>query len=245
MSYIRVIAWSLLLTSVVADEAPADEPGRVRAGFTVVLDPGHGGSNLGAPGSVAGVYEKKVTLALARLVRKRLEQDGLRVVTTRDADTYLTLGERVRRANAAGGDVFLSLHANATPEHKRRGFDAYLLSREVVDIESRKAGESAADAVDPAEPVVARARVRQLALQSASLARALRARLGRVRDTDRGTHQAPFDVLEGLRMPATLLEVGYIDHPEEGAELLQPEVLHAIADAIAEGIEAFAAEQGS
>src|SRR5438105_3503025 len=53
---------------------------------TVVIDPGHGGSNLGAPGSGEGVYEKKLTLAVARLVRKRLERDGINVVATRDAD---------------------------------------------------------------------------------------------------------------------------------------------------------------
>lgn len=217
----------------------------IPAGFTVVLDPGHGGSNLGAPGSVPGVFEKKVTLIMARLVKKRLERDGVKVVVTREADSYLTLGERVRRANAAGGHAFVSLHANATPEHKRRGFDAYLLSREVVDIAARRAGERREDQGDPSDAVVARARVRQLALASSQLARSLRERMGRVREGDRGTRQAPFDVLEGLAMPAVLFEMGFIDHPDEGPELIQPEVMHAIADAIAEGIESFAAAGSS
>ena len=226
--------FSLLAVSLLVAVVARADPGLT--GFTVALDPGHGGSNLGAPGSVAGVHEKKVTLAIARLVRKRLEQDGVHVVATRDNDTYLTLGERVRRANAAGADVFLSLHANATPDHKRRGFDAFILAREVSDMEARKAGERAAD---PADATVMRARVRQVALQSARLAEALRTHLGRVREGDRGTRQAPFDVLEGLRMPAALLEVGFIDHEQEGAELLQPEVLHGIAEAIADGIEEY------
>ena len=204
--------------------------------FTVVLDPGHGGSNLGAAGAVPGVYEKKLTLALSRMVRRALERDGVHVVVTRDSDTYLTLGERVRRANAASADAFVSLHANATPEHQRRGFYAYILSREVSDVEARKASERAPD---PAEATVARARVRELAEQSARLAEALRTELGKVREADHGTRQAPFDVLEGLRMPAALLEVGFIDHEEEGVELLSPEVLRQLADAIAAGIEAF------
>jgi N-acetylmuramoyl-L-alanine amidase len=219
-----------LVAAVARAEAPSPR-------VTVVLDPGHGGSNLGAAGAVAGVYEKKLTLALGRLVRRALERDGVRVVATRDSDTYLTLGERVRRANAAGADAFVSLHANATPEHQRRGFYAYILSREVSDVEARKASERAPD---PAEATLSRARVRELAQESARLAEALRTELGKVREADHGTRQAPFDVLEGLRMPAALLEVGFIDHEEEGVELLQPEVLRRLADAIASGIETFA-----
>jgi N-acetylmuramoyl-L-alanine amidase len=218
---------------------------------TVVIDPGHGGSNLGAPGHVEGVHEKKLTLAVARLLRKRLERDGVNVIATRDADVYLTLAERVRRANAAGADVFVSLHANATPDHRRRGFDTFVLSREVRDIEANVAGHgsertpalgaSGEVVADPVDAVLSRARVRLVARESARLSRAVRAHLGRVRDNDRGSRQAPYDVLDGLRMPATLIEVGFIDHPDEGTELLQPEVMHRIADAIADGIEEFAA----
>lgn len=239
MNYIAHIA-TLGLAALVAGSSSARAEGgpSLPAGFTVVLDPGHGGSNLGAPAAVPGMFEKKVTLTIARLVKKRLEKDGVRVVATRDSDTYLTLGERVRRANAAKADVFLSLHANATPTHERRGFVAYLLSRDVVDVEARKAGEP--NGGDPSDGVVARAQVRQAALDAARLARSLRDHLGPVRHLDGGTRQAPFDVLEGLRMPGALLEVGYIDHPEEGPDLLRPETLHAIADAIAEGIESYA-----
>lgn len=205
--------------------------------FTVVIDAGHGGSNLGAAGSLDGVFEKKLTLAVARLVRKRLERDGVSVVLTRDSDVYLTLGERVRRANAASADLFVSLHANATPEHKRRGFDTFVLSREVRDIEAHEAGGGAADPVDG---MLDRARVRLVARESARVSTAVRARLSHVRDDDRGSRQAPFDVLEGLKMPATLVEMGFIDHPVEGLELVQPEVMHRVADAIADGIEDFA-----
>ena len=205
---------------------------------TVMIDPGHGGSNLGAPGHVDGVVEKKLTLAIARLLRKRLERDGINVVTTRDTDVYLTLGERVRRANAAGADVFVSLHANATPDHRRRGFDTFVLSREVRDIEAHDAGEVAAD---PVEGVMARARARFVEHESARLSQAVRGKLAQVREGDRGSRQAPYDVLEGLKMPAALIEIGFIDHPVEGVELLRPEVLHRIAEAIADGIEDFSA----
>ena len=212
-----------------------------RAVLTVMIDPGHGGSNLGAPGAVEGVVEKKLTLAVARLLKKRLERDGITVITTRDTDVYLTLGERVRRANAAGADVFVSLHANATPDHRRRGFDTFVLSREVRDIEAHDAGTAPPD---PLDGVVARTRVRFVERESARLSQTVRGKLALVREGDRGSRQAPYDVLEGLKMPATLIEIGFIDHPEEGVELLRPEVLHRIAEAIADGIEDFSTHDG-
>src|SRR5436190_20089833 len=89
----------------------------------VVLDPGHGGSNTGAAGVVEGLYEKRLTLALAHAVARRLEAAGVAVTLTRDGDRYVSLRERVRIANAAGADLFVSLHANASPTRAQRGFE--------------------------------------------------------------------------------------------------------------------------
>src|SRR3954464_10265106 len=96
-------AIALGLMSTVAQAAP----------FRVVVDAGHGGSNTGAPGLVAGAYEKRVTLAVARALADDLRARGFEVVMTRSSDEYLTLRERVRRANAAEPDCFVSLHTNA------------------------------------------------------------------------------------------------------------------------------------
>src|SRR5688572_25875304 len=82
---------------------------------TVVLDPGHGGSNTGAAGVVEGLYEKRLTMALARAVARRLEAEGVHVVLTRQDDRYMSLRERARAANSAGAAIFVSLHANASP----------------------------------------------------------------------------------------------------------------------------------
>src|SRR5689334_8544122 len=92
----------------------------------IVIDAGHGGSNTGAASRTPGRYEKQVTLSIARALQTRLERDGLRVVLTRDGDEYLTLRERSRRANAAGGDCFISLHTNASPDHSRHGVETYV-----------------------------------------------------------------------------------------------------------------------
>src|SRR5579859_2243914 len=127
---------ALAISVILASAATADPS-------TVVIDPGHGGSNTGAPGRVAGAFEKQVTLAIARVLRDRLEREGVRVVMTRDGDRYLTLRERVRRANAEGADCFLSLHTNASLEHGRRGVEVYVLERQTAEVEARRAASRA------------------------------------------------------------------------------------------------------
>ncbi|HUS62880.1 MAG TPA: N-acetylmuramoyl-L-alanine amidase, partial [Kofleriaceae bacterium] len=100
----------------------------------VMLDPGHGGSNTGAASVMQGVFEKDLTLALANAVKQRLEAKGIAVQLTRDGDEYVSLRERTRRANAAEADLFISLHANASPARSQRGFETYLLTPQALDV---------------------------------------------------------------------------------------------------------------
>jgi N-acetylmuramoyl-L-alanine amidase len=207
--------------------------------LTVVIDPGHGGSNTGAPGRVAGVWEKQVTMRIARALKRTLEQEGVHVVMTRERDTYLTLRERVRRANAAGADCFLSLHTNATLEHGRRGIETWVLDREAADVEARRAVARAPDAVQGMLTDLTLLESRRGAI---ALARAVQARLWQARggqlpaSHNRGVKQAAWDVLAGVEVPAILVEVGFIDHPIEGVELLSPEVQQTLARALADGV---------
>ncbi len=230
----------LVAAAGVAGSAPRR---RAQGAFVVMLDPGHGGSNTGAAGVVEGLYEKRVTLALARAVAKRLgEEPGVLVKMTRDDDRYLTLRERVRRANRNGADVFVSIHANASPTRGQRGFESYVLSAEALEVDARamRGGdgperrgldETTATLLDDIERGAAHP-------WSVRLAAAIHARIAEVRpdSPDRGVKQAPMDVLMGATMPATLIEVGFIDHPVEGVELLRSEVRSSLADAIADGI---------
>jgi N-acetylmuramoyl-L-alanine amidase len=222
----RLLGGCLLLTILGAGARAQTPP------LVVVVDPGHGGSNTGAP-SPSGYSEKHVTLAVARMLRRRLSADGVRVILTRERDVYLTLGERVRRANAAGADLFLSLHANASPDHTQRGFETYVVAREVADVAATRAASSESD---PVRAMIARAGARRVAEQSARLARAMQARLAEVRAGDRGVRQAPYDVLDGVRAPAVLVEVGFIDHPVEGPELFDGAAQSTIAEALARAI---------
>src|ERR1700748_1186075 len=98
----RQLVLGMVLTGLMMGTARAE---RLR----VVIDPGHGGSNTGAPARAVGSYEKRVTMAGARRLAVDLKARGFDVVMTRTHDEYLTLRERVRRANAARPDVFISL----------------------------------------------------------------------------------------------------------------------------------------
>jgi N-acetylmuramoyl-L-alanine amidase len=115
-----------------------------------------------------------------------------------------------------------------------------VVAREVADVAAARAAEAAPDA---AGAMVARARARTVAVESSRLARAVQKRLGEERGGDRGVRQAPYDVLDGVRVPAVLVEVGFVDHPDEGRELLDPEVQQRIAAAIADGIADYVAHR--
>jgi N-acetylmuramoyl-L-alanine amidase len=208
-----------------------------------VIDPGHGGSNLGAPGAVAGLREKHLTLTLATLVAERLREHDIDVTLTRTNDRTLTLRQRVDTANKLAADVFVSIHANASPSRSYRGYETFVLTAKGVDIDGR--------ALRGSEPMTPRTGIdRETALvlddvergssqwESAELAAriqtAIRARRGK--DLDRGVRQDAHHVLLGATMPAVLVEVGFIDHPIEGKQLADPAIQGQLADALAEAI---------
>src|SRR5262249_23239542 len=99
---------------------------------TVVIDAGHGGSDVGAKG-FSGVLEKDVALAVARNLAARLRAHGLRVVMTRDAHVRVPLEQRTAIANDARGDLFVSIHANASPDSEIHGSETYFLALEASD----------------------------------------------------------------------------------------------------------------
>lgn len=208
----------------------------------VMIDPGHGGGNLGAPSVRHGLREKHLTLALARELRAALARRGVAVQLTRDRDEYLTLRERMVRATRAGADVFVSLHLNATEDHAQRGFETWILTPEALDRDGRALrGDDGTARRDPALGPLLDDLERGAALpEAAALARAIQSRLATVRgrEHDRGVRQGSQDVLLGATMPAVLVELGFVDHPIEGAELLdaptRTRLVEALADAIAE-----------
>lgn len=210
------------------------------APFRVVIDPGHGGSNTGAPTRAEGVFEKRVTVAVARALAGELRARGFDVVMTRRRDQYLTLRQRVRLANAAAPDCFVSLHANASGDRARRGIETWVLARDAAEVEARRAASRAGDDV---QALLAELRFLDAHRASALLAHAVQSRLvAATGDIDRGVRQAGYDVLAGVASPAVLVELGFLDHPIEGAALLDPAYQRRLAEALAAGIADFADE---
>jgi N-acetylmuramoyl-L-alanine amidase len=211
-------------------------------GPLVVIDPGHGGTNSGAPGLHG--HEKEVTLAISRRLKSELEGRGIAAVLTRTDDRYLTLRQRSELANELGAELFVSIHANASLKPGQRGFETYVLSRRAVDVDAR------ALRADSGRPRLGLDRETSRILDdiergtaqpaAADLARSINRHLGKARGrrADRGVKQESMHVLLGATMPAVLVEVGFMDDPVEGRELFEPEVQARIASALADGIAA-------
>ena len=229
MGRVCVIALMLLL----APQKGWSAPPRL-----VMLDPGHGGTNNGAYGRYIGKHEKTLTLDLARRVDRYLRQwrPDLRVQLTRTRDRYLTLSQRVRRANGAGATLFVSIHFNASETRSQRGHETFFLTREASRQEagarhSRRRGSVVGAILSDLRRSAAHD-------EAAALARRVQRHLTAVRGeaSDRGVRQAPFDVLLGLRMPGVLVEVGFIDHPKESLEIARSEILETLGVALAAAI---------
>ena len=212
---------------------------------TITLDPGHGGSETGATGS-GGLQEKDVALAIARRLGQLLESRlGVRVLLTRDGDNYLELDERTTIANNNKSDLFLSIHANASPRPNASGSEVYYLSYEASDDESRRLataenanGLSRPRASSDLEFILWDMAQASYLNESATLAELLQDELqaDRSERRNRGIKQAPFRVLMGATMPSALIEVGFITNPEEERRLGSSDYQDQLANAIYRGV---------
>jgi N-acetylmuramoyl-L-alanine amidase len=233
----------------VAPVQPADPTRRHK----IMLDPGHGGHDPGASG-IRGIEEKALVLALGKLLAAKL-QDRLpvEVTFTRTQDVYVPLEERTARANAAQADLFVSIHANASPNLALQGIETYYLNntndhatirlaalenglRRPKGSERREASLSyvLSDLIQngKAEDSLALAH----SLQEGAVAKA-RGRYATVRNL--GVKKGPFYVLVGAHMPCVLVEVGFITNPQEGSQLFSPAYQDALAEGLFQGIARF------
>ena len=227
-----------------------------QAPLVVVLDAGHGGKfpHDGAHGR-RGLVEKNIALAVARKTKAVLEANGVTVVMTREKDNDVSLAERARIANEAGADLFLSIHCNSmeTAEDRQtsRGVETYFLSPDPTDAEAKMLAElenagsgGAVPAPKPSDPVsgiLADLALGQARNDSAALAQLVQHNMLRTtRAPSRGVRQAPLLVLWGAKMPAALVEVGFISHPQEGRLLSRRRYQAKIAQALTDAVREFA-----
>ena len=237
-----------MLTALAAAVFLAAAPGE--PAFLAVVDPGHGGEQAGAR-SPDGVCEKDVALAIAEKLAARLRRQGGRVILTRTGDITVRLADRAALAVAERADLFISIHLNSMATRRRRartqGVETYFLSADASDASAtavaarenadRLAGEPEPDPNDPVAGILRDLQSTEALVGSSRLAYAVHDRLVKAcHAEDRGVKQAPFYVLAGASMPAILVEVGFISHPQESRRLrstaYQDRVAKAIADAV-------------
>ena len=222
---------------------------------TIVIDPGHGGEEVGAKGP-GGTLEKDVTLAIARRLRAAIVNGlGYQVFLTRDKDEEVALDERTALANNYKADLFVSIHANASRSRGATGSEVYFLSYQASDEESRRVamaegavappGGGAAPSSDLALILWDMAQAEHLE-ESSTLASRVQEQLADVTKTQmRGVKQAPFRVLVGAAMPAVLVEVAFISNPEEEKLLTSDAFQGKLATALMRGIARYEADTAS
>jgi N-acetylmuramoyl-L-alanine amidase len=218
----------------------------------VVVDPGHGGEDRGARGA-GPVYEKNVTLAVARKLVDRLnEVPGLRAILTRDGDYFIPLRQRYAIAEKVNADLFVSIHCNSSRRRGRgSGTEVYFLSlkgatdqadQDLADI------ENAADLVGGVPPqaendvvnVLYEVRRNSILERSQLLAETLLDHMALDRRVEsRGIKQAGFVVLKSVEFPSVLVETAFINNPREVRLLKDPQFQANMAKQLATGIRAY------
>lgn len=236
---------------------PIPPPANVRK-IRIILDAGHGGDDPGARGK-RGTLEKDVTLDIAKRTRDILNKDGkYEIFMTREQDITLQLLDRTKFANKLNGDLFVSIHANASPKKTAKGVSTYFLNnaddQESLRVAMRENGE-----LDPTvlhQPskntddyyleVMKASMVKNFhTTQSTDLARAVQNDMLKTlrKDysdvVDLGVRSARFYVLTGATMPAILVETSFISHPVEEKRLADSKYQQTLAKAVVSGIEAF------
>jgi N-acetylmuramoyl-L-alanine amidase len=231
-----------------------DRPSRNISKRRIVIDAGHGGHDPGAVGPHK-LYEKDVVLDIALKLKKILKADPMyEVFLTRDKDIFIPLEERTAIANRRDADLFVSIHANASPGKKARGVETYLLNwtddEEAMKVAARenrislkkmKAMNRQMDIVEVIKSDLIRENKRDESLKLANyVQRSMILTLENSHNVyDLGVKQALFYVLFGAKMPSVLAEVSFISNPDEEKLLSRDSYRMEIARAIADGVSTY------
>ena len=203
----------------------------------IVLDPGHGGHDMGAKGP-EGTVEKTVTLALARTIMTELG-DRYKVSLTRTDDYWLDIPSRTAATNHLEADLFISIHTGGSFLHQASGISLYYfkdISVPALTIESDMSKpQKSTNSQIPWDNIQIRHKTTSKALTK-SIQNHINTQAMFIHSEIQG---APLMVLKGADMPAILIEIGYITNPAQEKELLNPDVIANIAQAVSMGIDDF------
>jgi len=221
----------------------------------IVIDPGHGGPDPGAIGP-GNTFEKVIALEVGKRLRKELAATGrYRIVMTRTRDIFVSLGDRVQLSQNVGADLFLSLHADATPEAagQVRGASIYTLSRRASDRQAQLFAqkENASDVLsgfaippvgagDGVENILIDLLNRETQAFSFRAREALIDKLGgKIKLSREPRRAAAFKVLKQTGTPSVLIELGYISNPQDEQEMRTQAWQNKVASAIGRAVDAF------
>jgi N-acetylmuramoyl-L-alanine amidase len=215
----------------------------------IVIDPGHGGADPGAPGYYKNVWEKDIVLkmakTLAKTLRKRLK---CTVLLTRSKDKKLTLEERTAIANTKRADLFISLHCNAARNRNLRGIETYILNlatdEQAIAVAARENATSKKNISDLEyilSDLMKHAKIEESTrlanVVQNSFVKGMKKKYSGIKNL--GVKQAPFYVLLGARMPSILIETSFISNKTECKRLMSDSYQTAICDTITDGIEKY------
>jgi N-acetylmuramoyl-L-alanine amidase len=215
--------------------------------YTVVIDAGHGGHD---PGAVAPWgREKEIVLDVALRLKHLLEAQGVHVIMTRDGDSFLSLPQRSTFATT-DRNIFVSIHANGADSSAAEGIETWVFGRPLDpslieravrengggDVGAARTEEAARIANDIAGDILRETQLNY----SLALANIVQDRLvGATGARDRGVRQNLFYVIRNSRIPAILVELGFVSHPDEGRRLVRAEYQETLAEALADAVMEF------
>jgi N-acetylmuramoyl-L-alanine amidase len=244
---------SNIATQEIKEEEPLQEklePGKEKAHDlirTICLDPGHGGSDLGAVGR-SNLLEKNITLKIAKKLKRLIELKlGLQVVMTRESDDEVSLNSRVAKANNQKAQIFISIHVNSSFRKAASGPETYYVSLKATDQDafllSQKENRAFKEEIDKLasddelKMILWDMAQNEYIKASAKLADFIQYELNILMHTrNRGVKQAPFRVLMRAAMPAILVEIAFISNYSEEKKLKDDAFLVKVANALYTGI---------
>jgi N-acetylmuramoyl-L-alanine amidase len=211
----------------------------------IVIDAGHGGHDSGTLG-VDGIQEKDVVLDVALRLGKMLhERLGAEIIYTRSDDTFIPLETRTAIANKAQADLFLSIHANSSPDETARGVETYYLNftsdPTALDVAAREnavSGASIHQLSDLVKKITLKDKIEESREFAADVEGSLFAGLtkGNSGLRDRGVKKAPFVVLIGANMPSILAEISFVTNARDAEQLREPEYRQRVAESLYAGV---------
>ena len=217
----------------VVDSSIPSEP--VSTGFRVIIDPGHGGYDVGAR-SKAGLFEKSLALEIAQQTKNLLgEREELHAYLTRREDNYMTTAERVNSANKLRGHVFLSIHFNSSPSERSSGYRIYISSNRMrlgtgFDLEADVFSRSATGKLSGVERFLP---------QSKWLAKEIADRLGNIGLTGEQYKEVFLAAMDDLSMPVVLVEILYLSNSQDLKIISRPDFIYSVSQALTDSILAF------